>query len=117
MKDFIKGASPVLPCKDVNETVEYYRDKLGFDKTWTHEDIYGGAYNGSSEFHFQKTQSEIHPVMVYCFVDNADAVYEFLKSNNVEILVPPEDQVFGLRDFNFKDLNGNIICFASEIKK
>ena len=117
MKDFIKGAAPVLPCKDVNESIEFYKNKLGFDKTWVHQGFYGGAYNGNSEFHFYKSQGEIHPIMVYCFVENADEVFEFVKSNGIETTNEPCDQVYGLRDFNIKDIDGNTICFGSELKK
>jgi len=118
MKDFIKGAAPVLPCKDVNETLEYYKEKLGFDKTWMHQDFYGGAYNGASEFHFQKVQGHfVMPVTVYCFVDNVDELFEFVKANGVELTNEPSDQPYGLRDFTIRDLNSNIISFGTMLKK
>ncbi|MBS1514752.1 MAG: VOC family protein [Bacteroidetes bacterium] len=117
MKDFIKGAAPVLPCQDVDAAIDYYKNKLGFDKTWVHQGFYGGAYNGSAEFHFHKAQSEIHPIIVYCFVDKVDDVYEFVKSNGVEITNELTNQVYGLRDFTIKDLNGHFISFASQIEK
>jgi len=117
MKDFIKGAAPVLPCKDVNETIEFFKSKLNFDKTWVHQGFYGGAYNGNAEFHFYKTEGEVSPAIVYCFVENSDDVHEFAKSNGVEISNPLCDQPYGLRDFTIKDNNGNMISFGSEIKK
>lgn len=117
MKDFIKSHAPVLPCKDVNEAVEYYKEKLGFDKTWVHENFYGGAYNGASEFHFYKAEGDFAPALVYCFVDNADEVFEYVKSQGVTIHGEPTDQPYGLRDFTIKDLNNNMLSFASPLPK
>jgi catechol 2,3-dioxygenase-like lactoylglutathione lyase family enzyme len=116
MKDFIKGAAPVLPCKDVNASIKFYKTKLGFDRTWVHQGFYGGAYNGNAEFHFSKCE-EIHPVIIYCFVENSDDVHDFAKSNGAEISNPLCDQPYGLRDFTIKDIDGNLVSFGSEIKK
>ncbi len=55
--------------------------------------------------------------MIYCFVENTDDVYNFVKGNGVEITGELCDQEYGLRDFNIKDLDGNTISFGSEIKK
>lgn len=117
MKDFIKSGVPVLPSSDVAGSLEYYKTKLGFDKTWVHQGFYGGAYNGNAEFHFYKVEGEIHPGSVYCFVENVDEVFDFIKQNGVNINNEPKDQDYGLRDFSIKDLDGNTIGFASEIKK
>lgn len=117
MKDYLKGAAPAMPCKDVAATIEFYKEKLGFDKTWVHQDFYGGAYNGSVEFHFFKAQGEFTPSYVYTFADNVDKIYEFLKGNGVDIPNPPADQPYNMRDFMAKDNNGNMISFGQEIKK
>jgi len=33
----------------------------------------------------------------------------------VQIIVPPDDRDYGLRDFSCKDLDGNIIVFGTDI--
>ncbi len=115
MKNFFKSVMPVLQCKDVIETIEFYKTKLGFDNSWTHENLYGAAFNAQAEFHFWKSDKEFTPAYLYITVENADEVYEYVKSQGVEILEVPVDRFYKMRECIIKDLNGHIITFAHEI--
>jgi uncharacterized glyoxalase superfamily protein PhnB len=115
MKNFFKSVIPVLQCKDVNETIEFYKTKLGFDNSWVHENMYGAAFNANAEFHFWKSDEKFTGTILYVGVESADDVYEFLKANGVEIIQTPVDRFYGMRECAIKDLNGHIISFANEI--
>ena len=45
---------------------------------------------------------------VYFVVGDADELYEFQRANGVEIVVPPEDRPYGLRDYTVRDLYGYV---------
>lgn len=115
MKNFFKSVIPVLQCRDVKETIEYYKTNLGFDNSWTHENFYGAAFNANAEFHFMKAGEEFTSTYLYVAVESADEVYEFLKLRNVEIICEPTDRFYAQRECIVKDLNGHIITFANEI--
>jgi hypothetical protein len=52
---------------------------------------------------------------VYFLVSDADALCEFHSSNGVEILVPPGDRHYGLRDYRIRDLNGYEFSFGHHL--
>ena len=115
MKNFFKSVIPVIQCKDVKESIEFYKTKLGFDNSWAHEDLYGAAFNAEAEFHFMKSKKNFTPAYLFIIVESADEVYEFIKSQGVEIITPPVDRFYSMRDCTVKDLNGHILTFAHEI--
>ena len=52
---------------------------------------------------------------VYFVVDDADALCEFQRANGVEIVVPPEDRAYGLRDYSVRDLDGYRLSFGHRL--
>lgn len=115
MNNYFEMAIPVLPCKNVPESVEYYKTKLGFENTWLHEDLYAGAKNGKVSFHFIKAKEDFTPTNLFVIVNNVDELYEFLKSGNVEIETAPVDRFYNMRECIIRDLNGHRITFGEEI--
>ena len=47
--------------------------------------------------------------------DEVDDLHQQLIDAKVQIIVPPDDRDYGLRDFSCKDLDGNIIVFGTDI--
>ncbi|MBS1492801.1 MAG: hypothetical protein JST55_04805 [Bacteroidetes bacterium] len=115
MKNYLKDAIPTLPCKNIKDTIEYYESKLGFEKSWSHEDLYGATFNGNVEIHLLKRDKEWTSSYIYLPASNVDELYEFLKENNVEVITPPVDRFYGLRECIIKDLNGHYLTFSHEI--
>jgi len=52
---------------------------------------------------------------VYFVVGNADDLYEFQRANGVEIVTPPGDRPYGLRDYRIRDLNGYELSFGHHL--
>jgi uncharacterized glyoxalase superfamily protein PhnB len=115
MKDYLKDAIPTLPCKNIKETIEFYERKLGFEQSWSHEDLYGATFNGNVEIHFLKVDKEWTPSYIYLPAVNVDELYDFLTANKVEIITPPTDRFYKLRECIIKDLNGHYLTFSHEI--
>lgn len=53
--------------------------------------------------------------MLYIFCHDVDAMYDELKKNGIEQLSEPEDQDYGMRDFEVVDPWGNRITFGKRI--
>jgi hypothetical protein len=45
-------------------------------------------------------------------VASFNALYEFQRANGVEVLVPPGDRLYGLRDYTVRDLYGYALTFG-----
>ncbi len=43
---------------------------------------------------------------LYFVIGDADELYEFQRGNGVEIIAPPQDKPYGLRDYSVRDLYG-----------
>ena len=52
---------------------------------------------------------------VYFVVGDADELYEFHRANGVEIVAPPEDQPYGIRDYTVRDLYGYQLSFGHRL--
>ena len=52
---------------------------------------------------------------MYFVVGDADELCEFHRANGVEVLVPPEDRQYGLRDYSVRDLHGYRLTFGHNI--
>mgnify|MGYP003327258159 FL=1 len=50
-------------------------------------------------------------------VDQVDDLYQRLKGFDVEIVVPPDDRDYGLRDFMIKEPEGNVLTLGEPIVK
>lgn len=108
-------AVPVLPARDVGETVAFYRERLGFPEGWVHtEGAYGGVSSGDLELHFWRC--EVPAVLENCScrirVGDVTAFYGHCKDQGV---VHPngalERQPWGTAEFAALDPSGNLLWF------
>jgi uncharacterized glyoxalase superfamily protein PhnB len=54
---------------------------------------------------------------VNVFVTDVDALHQEFKSRGARILSEPKDYLYGMRDFDVNDLDGNHLCFGMESKQ
>ena len=111
----------MLTVDNATETAEYYQDKLGFTISflWGEPPYY--AIVGRDDIvslHFSEredTTKPIAPSHVYVFVADVNAVYEEYKAKGLKIFSPPEDQEYGMREFEIVDPNGHFLTFGQGI--
>lgn len=120
-KQFIRAA-PVFPVDDATGTAEYYRDTLGFEVRVLFGDppFYAVVQRESVRIHLSEredTRRKIEPCSVYIFVRKIDELYDELKGKGVEMFSPPEDQPYGMREFEMSDINGHFLVFGEVIEK
>jgi uncharacterized glyoxalase superfamily protein PhnB len=111
---FIQGA-PVLHVPDVQAAVGYYRDVLGFASDFG-DDLYAVVWRDNSAIHFVRGDRSPSGVHLFQWVRDVDACYEEIKARGAEIAAEPEDQRYGIRDFNVRDPNGVSIVFGQDIE-
>jgi catechol 2,3-dioxygenase-like lactoylglutathione lyase family enzyme len=113
LKGYVQCHISILPVKNFKESLEYYKNILGFDVAWIwDEDGYAAVKCGEVEIHLDK-QDEIAPYKSYLFVENADEIYAFYKEQGVEIIHDIESKPWGVREFTFRDINGHLFRVAN----
>ena len=110
----LRKAAPVLASLNIQDTLQFYVDKLRFRVV--HEDPdYGIISRNHIELHFWKCDDPIHPknTSCYIYVEDIDALYEEMEAEKV---IHPNgkiaDRPWGMREFAILDLHGNLIKFG-----
>ena len=112
MSNFIK-AVPVLAALNLKETIDFYKDKLGF-KEYFLVDNYGGVSQGELSLHFWLCQDRRIAENTSCRIElsNVEAFYKHCQKHSI---VHPNGQLcvqdWGSKEFAILDNNGNLIWF------
>jgi hypothetical protein len=94
--------------------VEFYTTKLGFTPgfVWGEPPRFAGVNLGEDQLFLRLGTPEPRGCAVYFVVGSADELYEHQRAMGAEVLDPPEDREYGLRDYRVRDLNGYELGFG-----
>lgn len=122
-KKFYK-TTPFLPVKNLRETLDYYKDVLGFYEEWAWGDIDGGIRRDDMRMIFcqdpdyvEAINNDVYHFVLIWFVDNVDEIYDEFRLKNILITADIKDEPWGIREFTFRDINGYHIRVSETIKK
>lgn len=128
----MKSLTANLMVADVNETVDFYRDVLGFQLVMSLPE--GGNYdwammsNGGAQIMFQALDSlvEEYPafsdsavggsLVLFIVLEGIDEFHESIK-DKAKIVVDLHDTFYGMREFAIEDNNGYVLTFAEELEQ
>ncbi|HEY4613033.1 MAG TPA: VOC family protein [Bacteroidota bacterium] len=127
----MQSMSPNLMVNDVNKTVDYYRDVLGFEFVTSVPDSgqldWAMMKNGSVEIMFQSVSSLAKDLSVlaglkpggaftlYTRVADVKALHAKVKGR-VTIVHDLAKAFYGMEEFTIKDLNGYYLTFATPVQ-
>jgi uncharacterized glyoxalase superfamily protein PhnB len=126
----LKALTPNLIVEDVNKTVKYYQETLGFklgltlpesgtldfaimsldDVTIMFQSM-KGFVEAFPEYKGQKTGGTL---FLYIDVINVDEVYKRVKDAKAEIIVDMNETFYGTKEFSIKDCDGYLLIFAED---
>ncbi len=113
---------PFLSVRDIQETIDYYKNKLGFSEEWTWGEADGGISRNELALLFNKHPTHVDRINteekrfeLVWFVFSVDDIYDEFKANGVEIVKEPQDEPWGQREFSFIDINGYLIRVSQSI--
>lgn len=121
MKSKITGNRYVLAVKNLAQSADFYKNKLGFKTVWAqggwHFLIRDNVKIMIGECPDEQAASEIgdHSYFAYLDIENIDNFYNDCKSNNIKILSDIEDKPWGQREFSIRTVDGHRIAFGEEI--
>jgi uncharacterized glyoxalase superfamily protein PhnB len=123
-KRFIRS-NPHLPVRNLRETLDYYRDSLGFYEEWTSANDQGKVIDGGIRRDDMRLLFAEEPGFVdtinsckksrlplIWFVDNIDEIFSEFQNRKIEFADPLRTHPYGLREFSFVDINGYYIRVA-----
>ncbi len=109
---------PILYSSDVARSLAYYRDIFGFDQVWDWGDppTFGGAGKDNVEVFFCKEDQGRPGTWLSVFVSDVDALYDRIVQNGGNVLVPPTDRPWNVREMLVEDPDQHKIRFGSGIQ-
>jgi len=122
----LHGMQPVLLVSDINATVAFYRDVLGFHIDFVegnppvHARVVADPTYASPTVHIRfaplAAEATLKPsAHLWLHVGKGlDKLYELYRGRGVKVLEEPEDKTWGLRQFEIEDCNGYVLCFCAE---
>jgi lactoylglutathione lyase len=126
----IKKLTPNLIVSNVEASLKFYREILGFEPAMTVPDespyVFAGVSNGSVEIFFndQKTVAHEYPKLaasigasltLYMEVDSLQEVVERVQKAGAKISMPVTEQFYGMKEFAFEDRDGYTITIAQKM--
>ena len=115
-------ATPHLPVKNLRQTLDYYRDTLGFTDEWIINSNDGGIRKDDLRLLFSEDSNftndinnQTHRLPLVWFVENIEDIYEDFKTRNIKIADELRTHPYGLKEFAFIDINGYYIRVGEEV--
>jgi len=106
VKDF-EEVVPILNVKDLPASMDYYVQKLGFEKLWDWGEppTFGCVRRGKVEIFFCQGGQGQPGTWMSIFMGDVDALYEEYKNRGATILEPPQNYPCGMREMLVGDLD------------
>jgi predicted lactoylglutathione lyase len=117
MNDEFPAAVPEIPVTDMNQALDYYAGKLGFDVDWGGpEGGIAGISKGQCRMFltnrdFREQYGNASPVLIWlnvCSKEEVDELYKKWNGGGARIISPPESKPWKLHEFTASDLDGNL---------
>ncbi len=122
MKEHYSHAATILPVRDVQRSLAFYQDKLGFENTfkWGDPVDYAVMKAGNVSIHLTQSDKDFRPnsqhIAVMIFVSRIDELYKALRSEGVNITSEIGDRDYAMRDFDIADPDGHLLSFGQGIE-
>jgi uncharacterized glyoxalase superfamily protein PhnB len=119
----LTGVSPVLVVTDLERSMEYFREKLGFTET-RYNDLFAIVERDGLSIFLARSETPSVPHWelvenmwnVYIRVDDVDAMYEEVQRRGAGIDYSLYDAPHGMREFGVQDPDGHDIAFGQRIE-
>lgn len=122
-KELFSHASVVWPVKDMEASISFYRDQLGFTVNFTWEDPITYAVIRRGEIGIHLTLLDDMPAnykpltSLFIFVHDVDAVWKEVNDKGVNVVAAIGDRDYGMRDFDITDPDGYRLIFGQGIDR
>jgi|SRR5471030_2269433 len=111
-----RSPSPILRINDLDISLNYYVDVLGFKMDWRDDD--GNSFASISRGHcqlFLSAGDQGHPgSWMWIGVSDVDALHQELLGKGARVRHPPANYPWGSRELHIEDPDGNVLRLGSK---
>ena len=109
--------TPILYVRDFEEAMKYYTEKLLFRKLWEwgSPPRFGAVGLGKVEIFFCLKEQGRPGSWLMIFVEDVDEYCERISKLGAEVIEPPADRPWGVREMHVRDPNEHVIRFGHGI--
>lgn len=122
----IEDAVAIVPVRDVEASVDFYADTLGFERRFVSDDkSFAIVVHGDAALHFLRTEDDAalkataNNIAVYLWVKGVDDLYAAYKPKLDALdegrVRAPFTQPYGMREFHVKDPDGCLLFFGENV--
>lgn len=106
-----------IVVSDLDAAIDFYTNKLGFwlGFKWGEPPRMAGVNPGHVQIFLERGEPSPKGCYLYFVVNDANALHDFHCQNGVEIIQPPDDRDYGLRDYSIRDLHGYVLTFGHRL--
>jgi catechol 2,3-dioxygenase-like lactoylglutathione lyase family enzyme len=114
-----------LRTTDLDRSIAFYTDKLGFELAFRYQDFYAGIGAGSQTFHLKRVDDADPSIAfardgehfhLYFAVDDIDRAALQLKEGGLRLLKDVHETPWGAREMALRDPDGHTLYFGQPVK-
>ena len=113
MKKKVENTIPVLPVKNLKDSIKYYVDTLGFHEDWK-GDVVGSVSRDGHCILLSEGTGATGPSWVWIGLEDA-ALFEEYKSKGVKVRQQPENHDWAY-EMKFEDPDGNVLWAGTDTR-
>ena len=112
-----EGLTPILYVRDFDQAIRYYTEKLLFRKLWDFGEPpgFGAVALGNVEIFFCLKGQGRPGSWLAIFLDDVDEYFERISKPGAEVIGPPTNMPWGIREMRVRDPNEHVIRFGHGI--
>lgn len=117
----VRAVIPQLRTTDLDASIEFYVDRLGFALEFRYGDFYAGIKAGDHTIHLKLADARDPSIPfvaagdhlhLYFQVDDVAAEAQRLRATGVQFRHQLADTAWGTREFTIVDDQGHLLCFG-----
>jgi catechol 2,3-dioxygenase-like lactoylglutathione lyase family enzyme len=117
----ITGIAPQFLVDDLDRSIAYYRDRLGFQHDFTYQSFYAGASRDGFTIHLKHApqpatdrayRKQNEHLDAHISVSGIQDLFSELQMRGADVIRPLEERPWACRDFYIEDPDGYILCFS-----
>ena len=111
---------PILPTENIDQTIDFYVQVLGFKNDWSwEENSMVRLKRESVTLIFERNPSaakKVRGLDFMVFLNGINAFYAEVQKSKLTLSDKLEDKPWGLREFSIQDNNGIFLRFAESLE-
>ncbi len=115
----LSNAAPILAVRELSAAIRYYEKTFGFKVAMQTVDPmpYAIVERDGVCIHLTVDDTRRGKGALYTMVDDVDALHEAVEAQGANVIEPPDDRVYGMRDMYVRDPDGNLLGFGQPLAR